>query len=287
MIETPPIQDIQRIKDAGYSVVDALSNRVIFLAMDQDGDAPDVSGTDGKNPLLDKRVRQAISLSIDRNAIVARIMGGVAEAAGELMPPPMFGTSGRKVDAYDPEMAKKLLAEAGYPGGFQIVLGTPNDRYINDAKVAQAIAQMLARIGIEVKVDASTASQFFSKRNSLKFPMFMAGWSSDTAEMSSPLRSLTATYDPNQAMGVVNAGRYSNPQMDEVLKQAIVTIDNGKRLELLQKAQSMVLDDYGIIPLHYERTVWALAPGLSYEPRMDQMTLAYKVTKGEAAAVKK
>jgi peptide/nickel transport system substrate-binding protein len=287
MIESPPIQDIQRIKDAGYSVVDALSNRVIYLAMDQDGDAPDVSGTNGKNPLLDKKVREAISLSIDRDAIVKRIMGGVAEPAGELLPPPMFGTSGRKVDAYDPEKAKKLLAEAGYPNGFQIVLGTPNDRYINDAKVAQAIAQMLARVGIKVNVDASTASQFFSKRNNLKFPMFMAGWGSETGELSSALKALTATYDTDQGMGVVNAGRYSNPQMDEALKQAIVTIDNQKRSELLQKAETMVLDDYGIIPLHYERTLWALAPGLTYEPRVDQFTVAYKVKKGEASAASK
>lgn len=281
MIESPPTQDMQRIKDAGFSVVGALSNRVIYLAMDQDGDAPGISGTDGKNPLLDKKVREAISLSINRKAIVDRIMGGLAEPAGELLPPPMFGSSGRAVDAYDPDKAKKLLEEAGYPDGFQIVLGTPNDRYINDAKVAQAIAQMLARVGIKVQVDASTASQFFSKRNGLKFPMYMAGWGASSGEMSSPLKSLVTTYDPDHGMGVTNAGRYSNPEMDKVLKEAMVTIDDEKRSDLLQKAETMVLDDYGIIPLHYEKTMWALAKGITYEPRVDQYTLAFKVKKSD------
>jgi peptide/nickel transport system substrate-binding protein len=277
MIESPPIQDIPRIEQAGFDVVDALSNRVIYLHMDQEGEAAGISGTDGKNPLLDRRVREAISKAINRQAIVERIMGGVAQPAGELLPAPMFGTSGREPDTYDPERAKELLAEAGYPDGFQITLGTPNDRYINDEQVAQAIAQMLSRIGIETRVDASTASQFFSRRNKQEFPIYLAGWGASTGEMSSPLTSLVATYNPDAGLGVTNAGRYSNPEMDALLAQAMTTIDDVKREELLRQAQDMVLDDYGILPLHFERTVWALAPELSYEPRVDQQTLAYEV----------
>ncbi|KIZ40507.1 hypothetical protein OO17_17480 [Rhodopseudomonas palustris] len=274
MIESPPIQDLKRIKNAGYNVVDALSNRIIYLAMDQDGDAPSITGTDGKNPLLDKKVREAISLAINRGAIVERIMGGYAKAAGELLPPPMFGTNGRAVDKYDPEKAKQLLTEAGYPKGFGITLGTPNDRYINDAQVAQAVAQMLARIGITTKVDAQTASQFFSRRNKLDFPMYLAGWSASSGEMSSPLKSLVATYNKEEGTGPTNAGRYSNPAMDKLLKTAMTTIDDAKREALLRDAEKMVLDDYGIIPLHYEQTVWAMKKGLSYAPRVDQYTIA-------------
>ena len=277
MIESPPIQDLKRIEGAGYSVVDALSNRIIYLAMDQDGDAPNINGTDGKNPLLDKKVRQAISLAVNRDAIVERIMGGYAQAAGELLPPPMFGTNGRAVDAYDAEKAKALLAEAGYPNGFEITLGTPNDRYINDAQVAQAVAQMLARIGIKTNVDAQTASQFFSRRNKLDFPMYLAGWSASSGEMSSPLKSLVATYDKEAGTGPTNAGRYSNPEMDKLLKEAMSTIDDAKREDLLKQAEQLVLDDYGIIPLHYEQTVWALKKGLTYEPRVDQYTIASDV----------
>ena len=277
MVESPPIQDIERIEQAGFKVVDALSNRVIYLHMLQQEGAPSISGTDGKNPLMDARVREAISLSINREAIAERIMGGYAQPAGELLPPPMFGTSGRPVDAYDPERAMELLAEAGYPDGFSMTLGTPNDRYINDEQVAQAVAQMLARIGIDTSVDASTASQFFSRRNAQEFPIYMAGWGASTGDMSSPLKSLVATYDEASGMGPTNAGRYSNPEMDELLLRAMATIDDAERDRMLQEAETMVLDDFGIIPLHYEQTVWAMKPELDYEPRVDQYTMAREV----------
>ena len=276
MIESPPIQDIPRIEQAGFSVVDALSNRIIYLHMLQQEDAPGISGAEG-NPLLDPRVREAISLSINREAIAERIMGGYAQPAGELLPPPMFGTSGRPVDAYDPERARELLAEAGYPDGFSITLGTPNDRYINDEQVAQAVAQMMSRIGIQTRVDASTASQFFSRRNALEFPIYMAGWGASSGDMSSPLKSLVATYDPETGMGPTNAGRYSNPDMDALLIEAMSTIDDEKRDQILLGAETLVLAGYGIIPLHYEQTVWAMKSDLSYEPRVDQYTMATEV----------
>lgn len=276
MIESPPIQDIPRIEKGGFTIVDALSNRIIYLHMQQLPEAPGIEGAD-TNPLLDKRVREAISLSINRDAITQRIMGGYAQAAGELLPPPMFGTSGRAVDPYDPERAKALLAEAGYPDGFTITLGTPNDRYINDEQIAQAVAQMMTQIGIKTNVDASTASQFFSRRNGLEFPIYMAGWGASSGDMSSPLKSLVATYNADTGMGPTNAGRYSNPDMDAVLIEAMATIDDAKRDEMLQQAETMVLDDFGIIPLHYEQTVWAMKPGLTYEPRVDQYTMAAEV----------
>lgn len=281
LIESPPIQDLPRLQQEGFNVVDSLSNRIIYLALFQQEDAPGLTGTNGENPLLDQRVREAISLAVNREGIVERIMGGYAEAAGELLPPPMFGTSGRTVDAFDAERAKALLTEAGYENGFGITLGTPNDRYINDEQVAQAVAQMLARIGIQVNVDASTASQFFSRRNNLEFPMFLAGWGAASGEMSSPLRSLVATFDPDAGMGVTNAGRYSNPEMDKLLAEAMVTINDEERSALLQKAETIVLDEHGIIPLHYERSVWAMAPGFTYDPRVDQYTLAYAVRSAE------
>lgn len=283
LIESPPIQDLPRLEQSGFSVVDSLSNRVIYLALFQQENPPSITGTDGQNPLMDQRVREAISLAVNREAIVERIMGGYAEAAGELLPPPMFGTSGRAADSYDPARAQELLAEAGYPDGFGITLGTPNDRYINDEQVAQAVAQMLARVGIEVNVDASTASQFFSRRNALEFPMFLAGWGAASGEMSSPLRSLVATYDPEAGMGVTNAGRYSNPEMDEILARAMVTIDDDERSQLLQDAETLALDDHGIIPLHYERSAWAMSPKVTYVPRVDQYTLAYAVKQAEGA----
>jgi peptide/nickel transport system substrate-binding protein len=279
LIERPSIQDLERIKSEGFEVAQGLSNRVIYLHVDHEQEpSPGVSGTDGKNPFKDIRVREAISKAINREAIVDRIMGGVAVPAGELLPGGMFGSRpDAKADSYDPERAKELLTEAGYPDGFGLVIGTPNDRYINDAKIAQAVAQMLARIGIETEVDAMTATTFFSRRNNYEFSTYLAGWGSGTGEMSSPLIALVATPDSAKGMGGTNRGQYSNPELDALIEQALGTVDDAEREKLLQQASQVVIEDYGILPLHFEVTPWAYREGLTYEPRTDQATLAMSV----------
>ena len=287
MIENPPIQDMDRIKKAGFKTVQGLSNRIIYLHMDQEGDAPSLTSPTGKNPMLDPRVRAAMSKAINRKAIVERIMGGLAQAAGELLPAPMFGTLGREPEAYDPDAAKKLMVEAGYPEGFEIVLGTPNDRYVNDEKIAQAVAQMLARINIKVKVEAATASQFFSKRNKQEYPFYLSGWSAATGEVSSPLVTLVTTFDKVNGRGTTNAGRYSNPKMDALVIEAARTLDDAKRADLLRQAQTVVLDDHGILPLHFEVTAWAFKQDIDYKPRTDQYTLAFEVKPAAGAAAAK
>jgi peptide/nickel transport system substrate-binding protein len=286
LIENPPVQDLDRIKKGGFKVVSGLSSRLIYLHMDQEGDAPGITSPTGKNPFLDPKVRAAISKAINRKGIVERIMGGQAQAAGELLPYPLFGTLNREPEAYDPDGAKKLMAEAGYPDGFETVLGTPNDRYVNDEKIAQAVAQMLARIGIKVKVEAATASQFFSKRNKQEYPFYLSGWAASTGEMSNPLVALVATFDKANGRGTTNAGRYSNPKMDALLIEATRTIDDAKRADLLKQAQTIVLDDHGIQPLHFEVTAWAFKPEFDYVPRADQYTLAFEVKPASAAPAK-
>lgn len=282
LIENPPIQDFDRIKGAGLTIVQGISNRVIYLAMDQlTGDpawkTPTVRGTD-KNPFLDRRVREAVSKAINRPAIVDRIMGGVAQAAGELLPVPLFGTSPEmKPDRFDPDGAKKLLAAAGYPNGFEVTLGTPNDRYINDEKVAQAVAQMLTRAGIKTGVDAMTASTFFTRRNNRNFSLYLAGWGADSGEMSNSLVSLVASFNPATGMGPTNSGRYSNREVDALIEKARATVDDGERAKLLREASKLAMGDYAVIPLHFEVTPWAFRKGLTYKPRIDQYTLATEV----------
>ncbi len=278
MIDKPPLQDLERIKSEGFQVAQGLSNRVIYLHMDQEQEpTPGVTGTE-KNPFKDVRVRKAVSMAINREAIKERIMGGVAVPAGELLPPGMFGsTPGAAAEEYNPDAAKKLLAEAGYPEGFGLTIGSPNDRYINDAQVAQAVAQMLTRIGIETQVDAVTASTFFKRRNQYEFSLYLAGWGSGTGEMSSPLRALVATRNKDKGYGGTNRGRYSNPELDSLIDQALATVDDDKREKILQQASGLVMADYGILPLHFEVTPWAFRKGISYEPRTDQYTLALGV----------
>jgi peptide/nickel transport system substrate-binding protein len=287
MIEGVPTADIEKLgKDTRVTLASAVSNRVIYLHLDsaRERNSPFVTDRDGKpleaNPLRDPRVRKAISKMIDRDAIVSRIMEGQAKSAGQLLPETFFGTSKRlKPEKYDPDGAKKLLAEAGYPNGFGVTLHTPNNRYINDERIAQAVAQFLTRGGIPTKVDAMPSAVFFSRGSRLEFSLLLAGWGAETGENSSPLRSLLATFDAAAGMGTSNRGRFSDAGVDALLSTALTTIDDTKRgFMLAAAAEKAVGELQGLVPLHYEVSTWAMRKGLGYKARADQYTFAFEVT---------
>jgi peptide/nickel transport system substrate-binding protein len=286
MIEAVPTADIPQLsKDARVSLASAVSNRIIYLHLDshREKNSPFVTDAAGKpleaNPLRDPRVRKALSKMIDRNAITSRIMEGQAQPAGQLLPETFFGTSKRlKPEKYDPEGAKKLLAEAGYPNGFGLTLHTPNNRYINDEKIAQAAAQFLSRGGIPTKVEAMPSAVFFSRGSKLEFSFMLAGWGAETGENSSPLRSLVATFDSARGWGGSNRGRFSDAGVDALLDTALSTIDDTKRgLMLAAATEKAVGELQGLIPVHYEVSTWAMKKGITYKARADQYTLAYEV----------
>jgi peptide/nickel transport system substrate-binding protein len=281
LIESPAIQDLPRIEGAGFTVTKGLSNRIIYVHLDQfngpDWKTPTIKGTD-RNPLRDVRVREALSKAVDRKAIVERVMGGVAQAAGEILPYPLSGTTKDfPIVPYDPKGAKDLLTQAGYPNGFEITLGTPNDRYINDEKVAQVIAQMWTRIGVKTGIDASTASTFFTRRNKFEFSAYLSGWGADSGDMSNSLNSLLLCFDPVKGLGFTNRGRYCNREVDRLTVEAMATFEEAKREDLLRQASALAMKDYPLIPLHFEVTPWATAKGLRYVPRIDQYTLVMNV----------
>ena len=286
MIEAVPTADIEQLKkDARVSLASIVSNRIIYLHMDsaREKNSPFVTDKAGKpleaNPFRDPRVRKAISKLVDRDAIVSRIMEGQAQPAGQLLPDHFFGTSKRlKPEKYDPEGAKKLLAEAGFPDGFGVTLHTPNNRYINDEKVAQAVAQFLTRGGIPTKVEAMPSGVFFSRGSKLEFSFLLAGWGAETGETSSPLRSLLATFNPQLGMGAANRGRFSDAGVDAVLQTALTTIDDTKRGLMLAAASEKAIGEMmGLVPLHYEVSTWATRKGIAYKPRADQYTYAFEV----------
>ncbi len=286
MIDLVPTADITRLKtDPKIVLSQGVSNRVIYLHLDHDrDDTPFVTGTGGKNPLKDVRVRKAISKAINRPAIVEKVMEGIAIPAGQLLPEGFFGVSPNlKAEAYDPEGAKKLLADAGWGGGFGITIHGPNDRYINDANIAQAIGQMLTRIGIETKVETMPKSVYFSRASrggpnkTPEFSFILVGWGSGTGEASSPLKSLLTTYDKSKGHGSSNRGRYSNPEVDKLVVEALATVDDTKREKLLQRATEVAINDVGIIPLHYQVNTWATRPGLAYTPRTDEATVIMNI----------
>jgi len=284
MIEAVPTSDIDGLKkNANVTVTQAPSNRVIYFHMDHQRDAtPFVTDKAGKplakNPLKDLRVRQALSMAISRDGIVERVMEGNAIPASQLLADSFFGTSPNlKPAKYDPDGAKKLLADAGYPSGFTITIHGPNDRYINDGRIIQTVAQMWSRIGLDAKVEAMPWATFAGKASNQEYSMFLVGWGSSTGETSGSLRALVATYDKDTGMGSANRGRYSNPEMDKVLAEALKTVDDTKRAALLAKASELSMNDVGIIPLHYEVSTWALKKGLTYVGRADQQTMAASV----------
>ncbi len=281
IIDFVPTADMERLKkDENLTLSRSVSNRVIYLHIDSDRDeSPFVTDVDGKsmtkNPLKDVRVRRAISMAINRPGIVSRVMEGNAIAAGQLLPEGFFAISpDLKPEKYDPEAAKKLLAEAGWGDGFGLTIHGPNDRYVNDAKICQAVAQMLTRMGIKTKVDTMPKNIFFPRGTKLEFSLMLVGWGSGTGEPSSPLGALLHTYDPDHGYGQTNRGRFSNKDMDAALEEALRTVDREKHKELLIKATEIAMDQLGIIPLHYQVNVWAMKKGLNYKARTDGYTLA-------------
>ena len=282
-IEYVPTSDVARIRaDKRLNVYKIIADRLIYLHLDSDRDqSPFVSDKAGrplgKNPLKDPRVRKALSKAINRTAIVDKVMEGEAVASGQLLADGMFGTTRNlKVEPYDPEGARKLLAEAGYPDGFGLTVHSPNNRYVNDAKIAQAVAQMLTRVGIATKVEAMPSATFFPQATDLKFSFMVLGWSSGTGEASSPLKALLATYSKDKGFGTANRGRYSNPRVDALLEEALATVDDPKREAILQRATELAVNDTGIIPLHFQVNLWATRDGITYVPRTDENTLAHK-----------
>ncbi len=282
-IENVPTADIARIaKSTDLTLYRTVSHRLMYIHLDGNRDrSPFITGKDGKpldkNPLKDVRVRRAISKAINRQALVERVMEGAAVTTGQLMPEGMFGyTSALKPEPYDVEGARKLLAEAGYPDGFAMTLHAPNDRYVNDEQIAQAIAQLLARVGIVTRVEAMPSSVYFTRASKLEFSFMLLGWAADTAEVSSPLKALLATFSPEKGMGTANRGRYSNTKMDEALTQALAIVDDAKRERLLQQATEIAVSDLGIIPLYHQHNLWAARKGVTYAPRTDERTLAHE-----------
>lgn len=282
-IENVPTADLAKLsKEASIAISRTVSHRLIFIHLDTSRDkSPGVTDKAGKpldkNPLKDVRVRKAISKAINRQAIVDRVMDGAAVPTGQLMPEGMFGyVPGMKPEPFDPDGAKKLLAEAGYPDGFGLTLHGPNDRYVNDDQICQAVAQMLSRIGIQTRVETLPSSVYFSRATRLEFSFMLVGWAADTAEASSPLKAQLATFDAKKGMGTANRGRYSNPKMDALLEQALATVDDTKREKLLQQATELSIGDLGIIPLHHQVNLWGTRKGVVYTPRTDERTLAHE-----------
>lgn len=282
LIEAVPTTDAARLRtDPRVRIAETLSSRLIYLWLDRSrtGPTPFVQGPNGeileKNPLNDLRVRQALSMAINRAAITERVMENAAIPSAQFLPPGSFSyVPGLQPPAYDPQRAKQLLAEAGFPNGLRITLHGPNDRYVNDAKIIQAVGQMWTRIGVQTQVEPSTFPNFMSHVVKQDFSAFLLGWGTSSGEASNPLRALVATVNAERGRGSSNRGRYSNPAIDQTIEQAMITADDGAREKLLQDATRRAVEDVAFIPLHNQMNIWGMSPKYTYTARQDEETHA-------------
>ncbi len=282
IIEFVPPADLAKLRqDPKIVLSEIVSNRSIYLWLDHahDGTMPEVTGPNGevlpKNPLKDLRVRQALSLAINRAGIVDRVMEGAAIPTKQYLPP---GNSNHVndllPDPYQPDRAKQLLTEAGFPNGFRIVLHGPNDRYVNDAKIVQAVAQMWQRIGVQTTVDTMPWSSYATRAGKQEFAAFLLGWGVNSGEGTNPLRAQIATWNPERGLGTANRGRYSNPAVDALLDKAMTTMDRGERDKIVLQTMKLAMNDVPAIMLHLQKNIWATRKGLTYVARVDEETRA-------------
>jgi len=286
LIEAVPTQDLATLrKDKRVVLAEAVSLRVAYLMLDlsrSDGQ-PFVQGPNGEtlttNPFRDVRVRRAMSLAINRQAIVDRVMEGAAIPTGQFLAPGSFSyVPGLEAPKQDIEQARKLLAEAGYPNGFRMTLHGPNDRYVNDEKVIQAIGQMWSRAGIQTKVEAITWPSFIGRASKQEFSAFFAAWGISSGEASNPLRSLVATFDTQRGMGAANRSRFSSPALDDMIARASSITDDAAREAALIAATRQAMDDVALITLYLQKSIWGMKPNLRYVARADEATRAADVT---------
>jgi peptide/nickel transport system substrate-binding protein len=290
-IDQVPTSDLARLRrDPKIAISEITGLRLIFLGFDhsREGASPFVTDNDGKpierNPLKDPRVRRALSVAIDREAITSRIMEGAAIPAGQFLAEGRFGYAPEITPpAADTAAAKKLLAEAGFPNGFRVTLHGPNDRYPNDSRIIQAIGQMWTRAGVRTSIDALPWSTYIGRAGKQEFSTFLVGWGTSSGEASNPLRNLTATYDREKGYGASNRGKYSNPELDRLLDQAMQELDDTKREALLQQATKVAFDDVAILPIHIQKNAWAMRSTLTHTPRADELTRAQDVRPAAAA----
>lgn len=255
-IDEVSVQDIPRLRrDTALTVSQTAGMRVMYVGMDSDRDVtPFIRDNNGqpmtRNPLKDWRVRLAMSYAINRQAIVDRVMEGAATVASNLLPDGTPGVSPRlKVTPYQPDRARQLLAGAGYPDGFQATLHATNDRYPNDEKVAQAIAQFWSRIGIRTEVVTLPNASYFPQASRQAFSLMAAQYGADN--VSYAYRALVHTYDRDSRLGTANRTRHSSPRADALVAEALTSMDEEKRNDLLARAADIAIGEDAIIHMIY------------------------------------
>ncbi|NJK42627.1 MAG: ABC transporter substrate-binding protein [Aquincola sp.] len=271
LVLDPSPNDLPKLRAApNLKVIDGAENRTIFFGLDQFRDELPGSNIKGKNPLKDARVRKALYQAIDINTIARVTMRGLSQPTGALISPQVNGWS-KKADArwpYDVEASKKLLAEAGYPQGFEVDFACPNNRYISDEEICQSVAAMWARIGIKAKLRTLPLSTYFPMIQRYEASIYMLGWGVPTFDALYSLQSLVRSVGA-QGDGNYNVGRYSNPQADALVERIKAEVDQKTRNQLIEQALLLSHQDVAYIPLHNQVIPWAMKKNIELYHRAD------------------
>ena len=272
MVYTVPPQDTDRLsRTPNIRIHQQAEMRTIFLGLDQL--RPELLKGDvrGRNPMQDVRVRRAVNHAIDRAAIVRTVMRGQARATGLMIGPGINGfTEARdRVPEYNPDLSRRLLAEAGYPNGFGVTLDCPNDRYVNDEAICTAVVAMLARVGIRVNLAAQTRARYFAEILGPRYntSFYMLGWTPNTYDAHNAFFNLMASRQGDR--GMFNVGGWSNPRFDELVAQMAVETDRERRGAMIEEAMRIHTDDVGHIPLHQQTVVWAARSNIQLQQLAD------------------
>ena len=268
----PPVQDVERLKrDKQVKVYEGSENRIIFFGMDQNRDELLYSNVKGKNPFKDRRVRQAFYQAIDVDAIHKTVMRGLSKPTAINLPNPTVMGMPKELDKrypYDVNAAKKLLAEAGYPNGFELTIDCPNNRYINDEKICVAVAGMLAKVGVNAKVNAIPRAQYFPKAQRLEISMYMLGWGGGATDAMFTLQPVLHSRN-DKGDGDYNWGNYKDPAFDALIDEAKQDMDPKRRLQTMVKAMKHHHDNVYHIPIHLQVIPWASRNNVEVTHRAD------------------
>ena len=259
VMEPVPVQDIDRVNSSANTRAGTGPElRTIFLGMDQKRDELLYSNVKGKNPFKDKRVRQAFYQAIDIKGIKKTVMRGASNPSAQLVGPGINGFQPEmKRLPYDVEAAKKLMAEAGYPNGFEVSMNCPNDRYVNDGRICQTVAANLSRINVKINLQAETKGTYFPKVLRRDTSFYMLGWTPATYDAHNAMNAIMRCVDDKGA-GQFNLGAYCNPKVDELTLKVQAETDKDKRNAYIKEAFDLHAADVGHIPLHQQALAWGV-----------------------------
>src|SRR5579864_1908857 len=283
-----PLQDIPRVNASGRAkVLQGPELRTIFLGFDQYRPELRYSNIKGKNPFKDVHVREAFYLAIDVDLIKTRVMRGLSTPSALMIAPQLFVLSKDFVrPKADPEAAKKLMVEAGYADGFEVTMDCPNDRYVNDADICQAVVGMLARIGVKVNLLAQPKAQYFGKvlkPGGYQTSFYLQGWTPASSDSHNVLHDIMGCRDDakDPTRGEANLGGYCNKELDALTDKILVEPDTAKRDQMIKQAFEIGIKDYGYIPVHQQALAWGVSKKVKLTQRADNQVLLYWATKQE------